>query len=63
MWVAILVVCGFVLGAAADWTTTIYDVIIVGAGPAGIIGTYFAIYYSRRAKQLNYLPERLQEEF
>jgi hypothetical protein len=24
--------------AAADWTTQVYDAIIVGAGPAGIIG-------------------------
>jgi len=24
--------------AAADWTTQLWDVIIVGAGPAGIIG-------------------------
>ena len=38
MWISTFVFCGFVLCAAADWTTKIYDVIVVGAGPAGIIG-------------------------
>jgi len=28
------------VSVAADWTTTSYDAIIVGAGPAGIIGKY-----------------------
>jgi ribulose 1,5-bisphosphate synthetase/thiazole synthase len=28
------------VAVAADWTTTSYDAIIVGAGPAGIIGKY-----------------------
>jgi hypothetical protein len=43
MLITILVFYGFVLFAAADWTTKIYDVIVVGAGPAGIIGMYPAI--------------------
>ncbi len=34
------VISALVLGAAADWTTTVYDVIVVGAGPAGIIGIH-----------------------
>jgi ribulose 1,5-bisphosphate synthetase/thiazole synthase len=38
---SILVFCGVMLGALADWTTEIYDVIVVGSGPAGIIGKYY----------------------
>jgi hypothetical protein len=46
MWISTFVFCGFVLCATADWTTKIYDVIVVGAGPAGIIGICFAIFLS-----------------
>jgi ribulose 1,5-bisphosphate synthetase/thiazole synthase len=36
-----LVFCVCILGALADWTTKVYDVIVVGAGPAGIIGKHY----------------------
>lgn len=35
---SLLVSAYMVAAVTADWTTTLYDAIVVGAGPAGIIG-------------------------
>lgn len=39
----LLVVGLSAVSVAADWTTTKYDAIIVGAGPAGIIGGLYCV--------------------
>jgi hypothetical protein len=43
-----LLVSLFSLSAVADWTTQQWDAIIVGAGPAGIIGEF------KQIVQVNY---------
>jgi len=44
MHASILVFYVCILGALADWTTKVYDVIVVGAGPAGIIGKHYVAF-------------------
>lgn len=39
-----------VLGVSADWTTQQWDAVVVGAGPAGIIGE-FPVFLRIRAAQ------------
>lgn len=65
------VVLGFLLGGvAADWTTKVYDVIVVGAGPAGIIGMCcivslllfsLCLLNSRFTTRSDFLPLRLND--